>query len=65
VPLVVALYFACGNILLQGLNWFWYVHRETYSLCYPPLTVGQAVRNAEGIQEEGACIDNEASDYKD
>jgi len=23
VPLAVALYYACGNVLLQGLNWFW------------------------------------------
>jgi len=23
VPLAVALYYACGNFLLQGLNWFW------------------------------------------
>jgi len=23
VPLAVALYYACGNILLYGLNWFW------------------------------------------
>jgi len=23
VPLGIALYYACGNLLLQGLNWFW------------------------------------------
>jgi len=62
---VVALYFACGNILLQGLNWFWYAHRGIYSLYYLSLTLGQAVHHAEGIQEENVWIGNEASDYKD
>ena len=62
---MVALYFACGNILLQGLNWFWYARREIYSLCYLSLTLGQAVHYAEGIQEEDVCIGNEAPDYKD
>lgn len=62
---MVALYFACGNILLQGLNWFWYARREIYSLCYLSLTLGQAVHHAEGIQEEDVCIGNEAPDYKD
>ena len=63
---MVALYFACGNILLQGLNWFWYAHHKFYSLYYDlSLTLGQAVHHAEGIQEENVCIGNEASDYKD
>lgn len=54
VPLAVSLYYACGNAVLQSLNWIWYVHLVVFSLRVAD--VDQVVRNPEGVQEEDVRI---------